>query len=323
MPREARLDIAGLTYHITCRGIERKAIFIDEGDYRYFMRTLCRVVAEEVDALYAFCLMPNHVHLLIKPRTALATCMRRLLTSYAVYFNKRYKRAGHLFQNRYASALVQSGPYFLELIRYIHLNPVRAGVVSGIDSLTSYRYTGYSALMGRKSTVPLAAADVLLCFANNKRHARLLLKAFMYEGISKEHTGSDTSSHLKAQTIADEVNDSRASMIDKRILGDSSFADEVLRKIEEKRDPVAQETRLKKLIEISALYFGISTHDLCSATKNRRIAKARAATIFCGAKRYLLPPKMLADALGVKPSTVYAILRTRKGEHESRNIVLE
>ena len=112
MPREARLDIAGLTYHVICRGIERKAIFIDEGDYRYFMRTLCRVVAEEADALYAFCLMPNHVHLLVKPRTALATCMRRLLTSYAVYFNKRYKRAGHLFQNRYALSSGAKQPVF-------------------------------------------------------------------------------------------------------------------------------------------------------------------------------------------------------------------
>lgn len=218
---------------------------------------------------------------------------------------------------------MQSSPYFLELVRYIHLNPVRAGIVSDLDSLVAYRYTGYSALMGRKSTVSLAAADVLLCFANNKRHARSLLKAFMHEGLAKEHTGSDISSHLKAQAIADDVNDSRASMIDKRILGDSSFAAEVLRKIEEKRDPIAQETQLKKLIETSASYFGISAHGLCSATKNRRIAKARAATIFCGAKRYFLSPKMLSRALGVKPSTVYAILRTRKGEHESKNIVFE
>ncbi len=144
MPRGPRFDVPGMTYHVICRGIERREIFKSPRDYCYILDKLAAIAKEERAKVYAFCLMPNHIHLMVKPtKTKLSTFMRRLLTSYALYFNKRYKRSGHLFQNRFTSFSVQEGTYFLELIRYIHLNPVRAGIVPNLESLTAWPYCGH------------------------------------------------------------------------------------------------------------------------------------------------------------------------------------
>lgn len=321
MPRGPRLDIPGMVYHVICRGIERREIFIDTKDYRFFLNTLERIVKEEA-TLYAFCLMPNHTHLLLKPKTGLATLMRRLLTSYALYFNRRHKRVGYLFQNRFKSTLVQYGEYFLELVRYIHLNPLRAGIVADLKDLSLYPYTGYSALMGKERASLVAVEDVLACFAERKRDARHLLVKFMREGLEKEHNDRSQAS-IKEKIVAQNESASESSVIDRRILGGASFAAELIKKHEERLDPEVQEAHLKNLLNKTASYFGLTCAELCSGTKNRLVAQARSVAVFLGARRMGIAPKTLADALGVRPSTVYEILRTRKGEHESKNIVLE
>ena len=150
MPRHARIDAPGAVHHLMVRGITRGAIFYDNVDRDRFIDRSERVFTEGRCPCYAFTLLPNHVHLLLKTGvTPVADLMRRLLTGYAVSFNKRHKRSGHLFQNRYKSILCEEEPYLLELVRYIHLNPLRARAVKGLDSLDSYPYSGHSAIMGR------------------------------------------------------------------------------------------------------------------------------------------------------------------------------
>ncbi|MCX5895670.1 MAG: transposase, partial [Proteobacteria bacterium] len=125
MPRQARIDAPGALHHIIIRGIERRAIFQDDQDRDAFLERLGRILIETATPCFAWCLMPNHVHLLL--RTGLvptASIMRRLLTGYAQHFNRRYGRYGHLFQNRYKSVLCEEDPYLLTLVQYIHLNPV-------------------------------------------------------------------------------------------------------------------------------------------------------------------------------------------------------
>ena len=133
MPRQSRLDTPGVLHHVIIRGIkrkrgiERKKIFRDETDQENFIDRLARLVPETETRCYGWVLMTNHAHFLFRSGpSGTSTFMRRLLTGYAVSFNRRHKRHGQLFQNRYKSIICQEDSYLKELGRYIHLNPIRA-----------------------------------------------------------------------------------------------------------------------------------------------------------------------------------------------------
>ena len=145
MPRSARLDAPGVLHHIIIRGIERRNIFRDDKDRDNFVDRLSDLLPETQTACYAWAFIPNHAYFLFRSGTAgISTLMRRLLTGYAVYFNRRHKRHGQLFQNRYKSIICQEDIYFRELIRYIYLNPMRAKIVLDIKGLNIYPYSGHS-----------------------------------------------------------------------------------------------------------------------------------------------------------------------------------
>ena len=149
MPRSVRLDALGVLHHVVGRGIERKKIFVNYIDRNDFLARLAQVAEDGSMDIYAWVLLPNHFHLLCKTKKQpLSFNMRKILIGYAVNFNKRHKRYGHLFQNRYKSIVCQEDNYLLELVRYIHLNLVRAGLVKDINELNRCQYSGHSALMG-------------------------------------------------------------------------------------------------------------------------------------------------------------------------------
>ena len=151
MPRQARLDAPGVLQHIMARGIERRKIFWDDKDRSSFLERLAMILEETQTQCYAWTLIPNHFHLLLRTgKTPLSKVMRRLMTGYAVTFNIRHRRSGHLFQNRYKSVVCEEDPYLLELIRYIHLNPLRAKLVEDLKALDKYPWTGHSAILGRR-----------------------------------------------------------------------------------------------------------------------------------------------------------------------------
>ena len=136
MPRKARIDATGALHHIIARGIERRPIFKDDGDRNDFLVRLEKVVTDTRTACYAWALIPNHFHLLLRTGdVSISSVMRRLLSGYAISFNRRHNRSGHLFQNRFKSILCQEEPYLQELVRYIHLNPLRTKVVGDYDEL--------------------------------------------------------------------------------------------------------------------------------------------------------------------------------------------
>ncbi len=140
MPRLARLDAPGVLHHIIIRGIERRKIFRDDKDKNNFTDRLSILLPKTQTACYAWALLSNHAHFLFRSGSAgISTLMRRLLTGYAIYFNRKYRRHGQLFQNRYKSIICQEDIYFKELVRYIHLNPLRAKIVSDIKGLNKYR----------------------------------------------------------------------------------------------------------------------------------------------------------------------------------------
>jgi putative transposase len=186
MPRQARLDTPGALHHIVVRGIERQKIFWDDADRDDFLDRLGDLLNQTRTDCYAWALIPNHVHLLLRTGLApLATVMRRLLTGYAVRFNRRHRRHGHLFQNRYKSFLCQEDPYLLELVRYIHLNPVRARLVADLKELESYRYSGHRALMGGHRRDWQDDRYILKLFGNAVRAARRRYREYVQEGLPR------------------------------------------------------------------------------------------------------------------------------------------
>ena len=130
MPRQARLDAPQTLHHVMVRGLERRVIFRDDADRMDFVARLADLAEQGAWTIYAWALLPNHAHLLVQTGTRpLPRSIRSHLTGYAGAFNRRYHRVGHLFQNRYKSIVVEEEPYLLELVRYLHLNPLRAQVV--------------------------------------------------------------------------------------------------------------------------------------------------------------------------------------------------
>ena len=151
MPRTARAKSASNIYHVMLRGINRQQIFFDEEDNRYFLRLLDRFKKPCGYTLHAYCLMGNHVHLLIEPSgEALDTTMTRIETRYAMWFNRKYQRTGYLFQNRFRSEAVETEQYFMTVLRYILQNPMKAGMESRPGS---YRWSSYLAYEKGKGAV--------------------------------------------------------------------------------------------------------------------------------------------------------------------------
>ncbi len=182
MPRQARLDAPGTLHHVILRGAERGAIVRDDADRQAFVRRLAHLADVLKTPVYAWALLRNHAHLLLRSGPAgLPRFMRRLLTGYAVNFNRRHRRAGHLFQDRYKSIVCEEDPYFRELVRYIHLNPLRAGLVRTLAELGSYAWSGHAALLGRQPQPWVATEEVLGWFGESPGTARPAYLRFVAE----------------------------------------------------------------------------------------------------------------------------------------------
>lgn len=141
MPRAARKKSETKIYHIMIRGINRQNIFVDDEDSERFIDTLAKYRREVEYKIYAYCLMGNHIHLLIKEgNEALSNTMRRIGASYVYWYNWQYDRKGHLFQDRYKSEPVEDDTYFLTVLRYIHQNPLKAGITNNLEQ---YKWSSY------------------------------------------------------------------------------------------------------------------------------------------------------------------------------------
>ena len=150
MLRKARIDTPGALHHGIVRGIERRKIFRSDYDRKNFLNRLGKLIPETQTGCFAWALIPNHVHLLLMTGLIpVSVLMSRLLTGYAVWFNKKYRRHGQLFQNRYKSILCQEDPCLKELLRCIYSKPLRAGLVENMKELDKYPWSGHSVLMDK------------------------------------------------------------------------------------------------------------------------------------------------------------------------------
>ncbi|MBN1434031.1 transposase [Candidatus Fermentibacterales bacterium] len=179
MPRDARLDCEGALHHVMARGIGVERVFIDARDRETFLERLEHMVGSTSSCVYAWALMDNHVHLLFRTGSVpIGRSLASVLGGHATWFNRRHERRGHLFQNRFKSILVDEETYLLNLVRYIHLNPVRAGMVT-LEQLCRYPWTGHSGLMGSFASTWQDSGSVLARFGSAVGAARKRLLDFM------------------------------------------------------------------------------------------------------------------------------------------------
>ena len=329
MPRGPRLDAPGTLHHVMVRGIEGRPIFRDDRDREEFVSRLGRVLTATGTPCYAWALLPNHVHLLLRTgQVPLTTVMRRLLTGYAVTYNRRHHRHGYLFQNRYKSILCQEEPYLLELVRYIHLNPLRAKLVPSLEVLDRYPYAGHSSLLGKVPRDWQAVAPVLARFARRLRTARQRYRAFVAEGIPlgkrPELTGGGLIRSARGWTAPPTLRQrGRPLKGDERILGESEFVEAVLHTAQEqleRRDALrARGYDFGTLLRRVAALFDLTPAEV--RTPGKHPARVRARTVLCywAVRKLGLPGTRVAAELGLtQPAVSRAIQRGERMMEEHR-----
>jgi putative transposase len=313
MPRQARLDAPGTLHHVMARGLEGTNLFgtdEDRGDFLDRLAAQCEVEALKV---YAWALIPNHFHLLVRTgNRPLFASMRRILTGYAVRFNRRHKRQGHLFQNRYKSIVCEDDPYLLELTRYIHLNALRAGVVRTIKELEKYPWSGHSAIMGAVRREWQETGEILRYYGKGKGSVKGYA-TFIKEGISRgkreELVGGGL---LRSVGGWSEVVSMRRRGLgmasDERILGNGEFVERVIAETERQERETLRLRRkipdLSALLKEVARREGLDEEELKKVRRRREVSAA--IKIFCelAVQKYRHTGASVARFLGVTTSLV-------------------
>ena len=326
MPRKARIDAPGALHHIIVRGIEKREIFEDDKDRDQFIKRLGDILTETETPIYAWALIPNHVHLLLKTGlTPVATIMSRLLTGYAGYFNRRHRRHGHLFQNRYKSILCQEEPYFRELVRYIHLNPIRAKLVKEIKALDKYPYSGHSAVLGSVKRDWQQVDYVLGFFGKTKSAARRAYRHFVKKGVSEgrrhELTGGGLVRSLGGWTAFRALRGGSVRIKgDERILGDSDFVEAVLKEADEQLERRYQlKTRGFDLDQVAQRVAQVLDRPLeivWEKSRRPQVAMARSLLCYWASKELGMSMTDLAKRLNLTQPAIS--IAARRGERIAR-----
>lgn len=185
MPRPPRIHAPGLLYHIICRGNHKRLVFLDDQDFRAYLHRVSEVHQALPFRLFAYALMKNHVHLLVEAgKVPISKVMQSLQQRYTQYFNLKYKKIGHVFHGRFKSIVCQKDAYLLELVRYIHLNPVRAGIVKDPEA---YPWTSHNSYLSKKPDDWLDAAAILAQFGKGRQDALANYKTFVMAGVKDGH----------------------------------------------------------------------------------------------------------------------------------------
>lgn len=289
MPRQPRLDAPGALHHVIGRGIESIDIFKNSVDRNDFVNRLAELCKEGFVIIYAWALMPNHFHLLTRTgKQPLSHSMRKLLTGYVVNYNRRHKRYGHLFQNRYKSIICEDDPYLLELTRYIHLNPLRARIVESLEDLNSYAWTGHSVVMGRVKRGWQDKDTVLAYFDKRRKRAMERYGRFVEEGIATgsrpELVGGGLIRSLGgwSQVLSLKRTGGKVAS-DERILGSSEFVQSIISEAEEtEKETLRLSLKISDLSSLAREIVkgeGVDKVELGSGSRKRRVVKAR--RLFC------------------------------------------
>ena len=322
MPRQARLDAPGTLHHVIVRGIEKKAIVRDDSDRADFVDQMGRVALESKTPVYAWALMTNHAHILLRsgPK-GLPGFMRRFLTGYAGSFNRRHGRHGHLFQNRYKSIICDEDNYFVELVRYIHLNPLRAGLVRDLAELDRYPWCGHSGLMAGRKHDWHHADDVLAWFGKSAGAARRAYKDYVKEGVSMGRRpelvggGLVRSQGGWSNVIAMRKRKVR-ELADERILGPGDFVERIIEEAE--RDFKKSLKNNLSVNEIETLILktckasGVHIDELRLGGRRRKVSEIRSKLTIDLVQHHGVSLAETARHMGVSTSAIGNLLKRKE-----------
>jgi len=320
MPRHKRIDVPGAVHHIIVRGLNRQDIFLVDKDRIDFLSRLKSALSQTGCRCYAWALLNNHFHLLIgtgdKP---LSDLMRKLLSGYALAFNRRHGRHGYLFQNRYKSILCQEEEYLLELVRYIHLNPFRAGIAKDMDELDRYRWSGHAVLIGHCRRDWQDREEILARFNAKKREAVLSYRQFVTDGIARGRRAELTGGGLRRSAggwegLQELQRTGESWRGDERILGDGDFVNAVLQAAEEtltrREEFKRQGWDLQRLVDEVCGMLAVAPENLHKKGRANSLSYAKGLICYLGHTRLGLPGTELARYFEIsRPSVSQAIQR--------------
>jgi REP element-mobilizing transposase RayT len=320
MPRKARIDAPGALQHIIVRGIERRRIFSDDQDRDNFVKRLGDIITDTETFCFGWALIPNHLHLLLRTgKTSLSTVMRRLLTGYAVYYNLRHRRHGQLFQNRFKSILCQEDTYLLELVRYIHLNPLRAKLVRDQKELDKYPYSGHSAIMAKAQRDFQDVDYVLRFFGKKVTAARRAYRAFVNKGITQgrrpDLVGGGLIRSAGGWSVLKAMRRAQVRMKgDERILGDGEFTQSVLdsakEHVEQRYRLKAQGYNLDKVTQRVSTVLEVESEQVWVPGKHPMTVKARSLLCYWAVRQLGFSATELSKRLGIsQPSVSISVKR--------------
>lgn len=253
MPRRPRLFVPGACYHVTARGNHRQPIFRRLDDRRRLDEIVEAAVEASRARIHAYCWMTNHLHLLVQVSDLpLGVLMQRIGTSFARHIQKSVPTTGHLFENRYHALLVDVDAYFLELLRYIHLNPVRAGIVSRPEA---YRWSSHRVYLGRAESTWLTTDFALAMFDAEQGVARRRLAKFVDARLDSPSEPGYYAGHAR----------------DPRVIGRDSFLDGLFKQTGVK----ASKPSLDQIVREVCEKFGLDLDTLRRSSRVRKIVRAR------------------------------------------------
>ena len=327
MPRQARLDAPGTLHHVIVRGMDGLDIFRNDRDRTNFLSRVALLIDKTQTRILAWALLDNHLHLLLlSGPSGMAQFMRRLLTGYAVEFNRKYRRRGHVFQDRYKSIVCEKETYLSELIRYIHLNPLRAGLVKTLEELDAYPWSGHAVLMGQRRQEWQEIDFVLGQFSEDRTRAVRAYRRFLEEGAHQGRRddlvggGLIRSYRGWSQVLSLRGNHKKLEH-DARILGKEDFVKEVLKEADKKVRRQLQAGERQTLIDQSIQDFctgeGINEQELRSGSQRKPVSLARAKISFQLNRDLGISMAEIARNVGV--STTAVVKAVQKLEGEVRN----
>ena len=277
MPRRPRLFAPGLLYHVIARGNHRQAVFLTDLDYRAYLARIARYRARHAVCLHAYCLMPNHVHLLVQTSDPpLAKFMQGLQQSYTRHFNRVYETVGHLFQGRYKAIVCERDEYLTTLVRYIHLNPVRAGLV---DDPAAYQYSGHRAYLAGESRGLVDPEPVLGMLGGRAAYRRFVI-AGLDEGHQERYYRTENADALGARGFAQRVGQGA------------------------QRADTRPDRPLGIVLSEQASRFGLDASVLRGPDRSHAVAQARAAVSFVLVRQLGYRVADVAAALARDPATI-------------------
>lgn len=292
MPRTYRIDWENSVHHVMSRGIEKNRIFRSSRDYDDFIERLETCVGETGITVIAWALMPNHVHLLLKTRsTPMWKFMHKLLTGYAMYFNRVHDRVGHLFQNRYLSILVQSEVYLMKLIRYIHRNPLAANIVKDIEALGLYPWTSHYGVMNPgiypwQNTSNFIKANI----GNNTDDIRQYAVELLSEDSCTDNSCLERGTYVLGSEGVSALDSTehheRECTSGIKILGSYDFATDVYKELQghamiPSRNRSEEHSMILSVLEYAARKWNLPVSILTSGRRLQRICRAREFICYC------------------------------------------